>query len=807
MGALGSLLSDLRFAARALLQRPGYTAVAVTTLALGIGANAAIFSVANTVLLKPLPYSESDRLVRILADNQEIGVEGAGLALGDFQDFRSRSRSLQGLAVYTARSFDLTGGSTPEVIRGVQGTADLFSVLMAGPALGRTFLPEEESPGRGKVVVLSDAFWQRRFGGSRSVLGQTLELDGERHQIVGVMPAEFRFPRSETDIWVPLEVAPSGLDRMSHYLGAVGRLAQGATTAQADAEIRRLAGTLASENPDTNQGWSARVVRLSEHMTGPVRPALLVLSGAVALLLLIAGANVANLLLARGMARQKETAIRAALGAPRSHLIRLFLVESTLLALVGGGLGLLLTLWGVDALVAAGPADLPRLEEIGVDHTVFLFALVLALVCGLVSGAFPALQLSRTDLNRFTKEGHGTGGRSSSRFRSSLVVAEVALALVLLVGAALMLQGFQRLSRIDPGFDPGETLVVRISLSPTRYPEVPAQVQFFERLLADLETIPEVVSAAAASAVPLDPLGQNLLPFEPLGIERPEGTEGTFAVFTSVTPGYFKTLRIPLLAGRDFLRQDDAEAPPVLIVNQILASRYWPNENVIGKRLRATISGTEPVSYEIVGVVGASREQDLAQNPEPAIYAPYRQVPPRGLAVVLRTEGDPLRLAEPVHSRVLALDPDQPISRTTTLEQVIEKSGARTRFYTALFGLFAAVGLTLAAIGIYGVIAYSVSNRTQEMAVRMALGARAEHIFRLVVGGGLRLALVGVALGLVGALLVTRLLGSLLYGISASDPLTFALVPLLLLLVALFASWLPARRALRIDPMLTIRRG
>jgi putative ABC transport system permease protein len=807
MGVVFELLSDLRFAARALLQRPGFSSAAIVTLALGIGANAAIFSVANAVLLRPLPYSEPGRLTLILADNPEIGVEGAGLALGDFLDLRRQSRTLQGLAVYTSRSFDLTGGKSPEVIRGMQASPGFFSVLGVGPAVGRAFRAEEEDAARGKVAILSDGFWRRRFGASPSALGQSLELDGERYEIVGVMPAGFRVGKSDTEVWVPLTLPTQGADRMSHYLSVVGRLARGATVAEADAELRSLTAGLAEEHPDTNKGWRARPVRLSEFLTGSVRPALLVLSGAVGLLLLIACANVANLLLARGAARQKETAIRAALGAPRPRLVRLFLVESTLLALVGAGLGLLLTRWGLQVLIAIGPADFPRLAEIGVDRTVLLFALVLALICGLAFGAFPALQLSRLDLNGLTKEGHGTGGRGSSRLRSALVVCEVALALVLLVGATLMLQGFVRLGRVVPGFDAGNTLVAQISLSPARYTAVAPQVQFFERLLDEARALPGVVSAAAASAAPLVPQGQNLLPFQPEESEHAKAAEGTFAVFTSVTPAWFQTLRIPLLQGRDFTLQDDVNAPPVLIVDEVLARRFWPGENAVGKRIRATISGTQPISYEVVGVVGAVRARDLAQDPEPAIYAPYRQVPPRGLAVVLRTRRDPLDLAGPLQDRVLALDPDQPILKSTTLERIVADAGARARFYTALLGLFAFVGLTLTVVGIYGVIAYSVSQRTQEMAVRVALGARSKHIFSLIIGGGLRLALVGVILGVGGALALTRLLASLLFGIRADDPLTFVLVPVLLLLVAILASYLPARRAVQVDPILPLRQG
>jgi putative ABC transport system permease protein len=807
MAALDGLLADIRFALRALFHRPGFTAVSIITLALGIGANAAIFSIANAVLLRPLPFREPAQLVRVLAQNVELGITGAGLALGDFDTLRRQSHTLAELAAYNSKNFDLTGDPSPEVVRGAQVTPNLFQVLGMGAAWGRTFLPEEENPSRGKVAVISNGFWRRRFGGSPSVFGRTIQLDGEQYEIVGVMPARFRFPKSETEVWVPLTMPAEELDRMSHYLGAIGRLAQGSTPDQAGAELSRLAASLAETHPDTNKGWNTRVVRLTEHLTAPVRPALLVLSGAVGLLLLIACVNVANLLLARGAARQRETAIRAALGAPRPRLIQLFLVESTLLALLGGIIGFVLTLWAVDAMVAAGPADFPRLAEIDVDRMVLFFSLGLALVSGLAFGVFPALQLSRLDLSGLTQEGRGMGERTSSRLRSSLVVSEFALALVLLLGAALMLQGFARLSRIDLGFDPDQTLAMQILLSPNRYPEVPPQVQFFERLLTEIRALPGVVSTAAASAVPLLSSGQNQLPFEVEGRANPEVTKGTFASFTSVTPGYFHTLHIPLLQGRDFTDRDNADSSPVLVIDEVMKRRFWPNESAVGKHLRATIQGTEPISYEIVGVVGAVRDRDLMADPQPAIYAPYLQVPPRGMIVVLRTSGKPLRVAKLAQSRVLSINPDQPVFRTTTLDQIVAEAGARTRFYTALISIFAAIGLSLAVIGIYGVIAYSVTQRTQEMAVRVALGARSDHILRLVIGGGLKLALAGVVLGLAGAFALTRLLASLLYGVSTHDPITFIAVPLLLLGVAFLACYLPARQAFRVDPMLPLRQG
>jgi putative ABC transport system permease protein len=807
MRMLLGLLSDVRFAIRALFQRPAFTAIAIVTLALGIGANASIFSVANAVLLRPLPFREPQGLVRVLAESPEIGVAGAGLALGDFQDMRRRSQTLEDLAVYKPRNFDLTGGSKPEVVRGLQATPNLLSVLGIRAALGRTFLPEEENPKRGQVALLTHGFWRRYFGGSSAALGRSIELDGERYQVVGVLPPDFRFPKAEIDVWVPLTVPSESQDRLSHYLASVGRLARGRTIEDANAELAGIAATLAQENPETNKGWTTRTLSLSEHLTRSVRPALLVLSGSVGFLLLIACINVANLLLTRGAARRKEIAIRAALGASRKRLIRLFLIESTLLAVIGAAAGLVLSLWAVGSLIAFSPNDFPRLAEVGVDRTVLVFSLVLALVSGLAFGALPALQLTRLDLNGLTKEGHGTGGRGSSRLRSFFVVTEVAFAFVLLVGAALMFQGFLRLGRVDPGFDPEETLVVQILLSPARYPGGAEQVGFFERLLTEARALPGVTSAAASSAVPLLPLGQNLLPFELDGPGAENSKGGNFAVFSAVTPGYFRTLHIPMVQGRDFHPGDKADAPRVVIVNEVLARRFWPNGNAVGKRLRATIQGTEPVSYEIVGVVGAARERDLAKDPEPALYAPDRQVPHPVMALVLRTQGDPLRLAGPLQSRLLEIDRNQPIFQVTTLSALVAQAGTRTRFYAALLGLFAATGLLLAAVGIYGVTSYSVAQRTREMAIRAALGARSEQLFGLVFGVGLKLALLGMVLGIAGSLALTRVLASLLYDVGVSDPLAFTVVVALLFVITGLACYLPARRVRRVDPRLAIRLG
>ena len=790
-------VTELKRAARALLQRPGFSLAAVTTLALGIGASVAIFSVADSALLRPLPYPGADRLVRVLMDHQGIGVMGAGVALGDFRDFREESRTLDGLAAYQSRDLDLTGGDDPMTAAAARVSPGLFPVLGVEAALGRTFLPSEEDPAARPAVILSDALWRERFAASPRVRGRTLELDGVDHVVVGVMGPGFRFPSPETRLWVPLALPAAGADRMSHYLGTVGRLPPGATVEQADDELATLASRLADTHAATNDGWEARVVALSAAVSQRSRPAVLVLSGAVALLLLIACANVANLLMIRGAERGREAVIRSALGAPRLRLVNTFLYESLLVALVGGGLGVVLSLWAVKTLVVVQPGVLPAYQEVTVGGRALTVALALAVVAGLLSGLSPALRALKPEISAEMRHG-STSGTGTARLRAALVVGEVALALVLLIGAVLMLQSFQRLGRVDPGFDGEKVLLQRVSLSPERYPGVPRQVSLVEGWVDAARELGAVEAAGAVSSVPLHPAGQNLLPYR-----RPDGAGGdqrSFAVFTSVTPGAFRALGIPLVSGRDFTRSDDASSAPVVIVDEVLARRLWPGRDAVGRELAASLLGPQETAYRVVGVVGAVRHRDLAEDPEAVIYAPYRQVPPRAMTLVSRTRGDPLEAAEPLAGALRGLDPDQPVQHTTTLEQVLAQGRRQTSLYTLLLGLFAGIGAVLAGVGIYGVIAFTFTQRLREMALRVALGARTASILGLVVGSAVRLALAGIAIGLLAALLGTRWLSGVLYGIGARDPVTFALVPLLLLALAVVAALVPAGRALRVDP-------
>lgn len=798
---MSDIVHDLRLTARALLlHSPGLTVAGVLSLALGIGASAAIFSVVRTLELKPLPYRDSARLVLLQSQNPEMKIEKGGLALGDFRDLRQRSKTLEGLSAHVSTIFDWTGTDRPEVLDVAQCSPSLFPLLGVHAVLGRTFLPEEEVKGRDRVVLLSNAFWRERFGGSRGVLGKTLELGGTSYQIVGVLPPGFSYPLKTTKVWVPIAFPPGELDRKSHYFKVIGRLRDGVTLEQARQEVATLTRTLAAEHPDTNRGWSARPVSLLDSVVGEFRPVLMAHSIAVGLLLLIAGTNVANLLLARGLSRSRETAIRAALGAGRSRLVTFFLSESLLLAFFGGLLGLLFARWGVSLLVAFHPASLPRVDEIAVDGTVVVFCLLLAVVAGLAFGAVPAVQLSRPDLNVSSRTSDSV---ERSHLRSALVVSEVALSLVLLIAGALTLQSFLRLSRVQPGFDAEGVVALQIFLSPSRYRGHTAEVQFFDRLVAEVKGLPGVRAAGAASGVPLNPEGQNSMPFEIVGRESSE-TEGVYASFSSITPGYFQTLGIPLRVGRAFTDRDDSAAPGVAVINEEMARRFWPGESPIGKHLKMSLR-SDKESYEIIGVVGSTRHSSLAERPEPEIYAPLSQVPNSGMVVVARAEGDPWSLAELIQRRAYQIDRDQPVFRTFLLEDLVHESGKQTRFYMVLFAIFAVVGLSLATVGLYGIVAYSVSRRLHEISVRMAVGAKRGDVLRLVVKEGLKLGLLGVAIGLLVAFGVVRFLSSLLYDISARDSLTFTVVPLILIAVAVLASCLPAQRALRVDPVEALR--
>ena len=797
-----SLCQDLRYGLRGLAKNPGFTLVAVLTLALGIGANSAIFSVVNAVLLRPLPYREPERIVTALRGGW------FPIAPANFLDWRAQQSAFEQIGAAQAWGPTLTGRERPEQVGALQVTSDLFSVLGVSPALGRTFLPGEDQPGAGKVVVLSHHLWQRRFGGDPALVGQTITLNGDGYTVVGVMPAGFQFAPfwvTNAELFAPLNLGPRAGDRAGQSLRVFARLKEGVTREQAQAEMNAISRRLEQQYPETNKNSDIRIDPLHEKVAGKVRPALLVLLGAVSFVLLIACANVANLLLARSAARRKEIAVRAALGAGRVRLIRQLLTESMLLGLAGGGLGLLLAGWGINLLVALSPANLPRVETISLDLRVAGFTLAVALATGLIFGLAPALQASKLDLNEALKEGGrgSTEGLRRNRVRGALVVAEVALALVLLIGAGLMIRSFRRLQAVDAGFDPRRVLTLTVQTSGPKYATGAQRAAFFDQLLPRLAALPGVASASAINHLPL--AGDTwTLGFAVEGRPAPAPGERQGAVYRIVRPGYFRTMGMTVLNGRDFTDQDRAGAPGVAMINETFARSVWPNEDPIGKRIRVNDDGPNP--REVIGVVKDAKQSEWTADARREVYLSHLQTPtPSYLTLVLRAAGEPLGLAAAVQREVWSIDQDLPVAKVASLEQVVADAVGQPRFNLLLLNLFAAVALALAAVGIYGVMAYSVAQRTHEIGIRLALGARAGDVLKLVVGQGLILTLIGLAIGLGAAFGLTRLMESLLYGVSATDPATFIAIPLLLAGVALFASYLPARRAMKVDPMTALR--
>jgi len=815
-----SLLQDLRFGARMLLKNLGFTLIAVLTLALGIGANSAIFSVVNSVLLRQPPYPEPQRLVMVWSDRPQLqartGMTEFPVSAADFTDWRDQNQGFEQIAAFHSQSLNLTGGGEPEVLGVVRASVNLFALLGVEVRHGRVFLPEEDQPGASRVAVLSDGLWQRRFGADPKIIGQTISLNNEPYTVVGVAPPDFQFPRKaelpagfgfprEVDLYIPLALTPEQRNnRGRHYLAVIARLKPQTGFEQAQAEMVGIAGRLERQYPDLNRNKSVRLVAFHQQVVGKARSGLLTLLGAVGFVLLIACANVANLLLARAAARQKEMAIRAALGAGRPRVIRQLLTESLLLATSAGALALLLAVWGVDLLRTILPDNLPGADEVGVDHRVFGFTLVVSLGAGILFGLIPALQASRTDINETLKEGgRSSGGGGHNRFRGLLVVAEIALALALLVGAGLMLRSFVRLMSVDPGLDPQNVLTMDIRLLRSKYPP-PQQAAFFRQLLERLRALPGVQSVGAVYPLPLSGAEEGMgfgiegRPPLPPGERRNAGPRW-------VSPDYFKALKIQLLKGRVFTEGDGSDTPPVLVINEAMARQYWPNEDPIGSRVSFNSRDNQPIWREIVGVVKDVRHTALDKEPRPQMYFPFTQFPSAFMTLVARTDGDPLGLVAAVRGEVQAIDRDQPISNIHTMEELVAGSVSQRRFNLLLLGVFAGVALLLAAVGIYGVMSHSVEQRRHEIGVRMALGAQTRDVQLLIIRRGMALALLGVALGLFASFALTRALKSLLFGVSATDPLTFGVIALLLTAVALLACYIPARRATKVDPLTALR--
>jgi putative ABC transport system permease protein len=807
-----NLWLDLRYGARMLRKNPGFTLIAVITLALGIGANTAIFSVVNAVLLRPLQYSDPGRLVQVWQNFSQSGANQVTVSAPEFLDYKDQNRVFERMAAFRFQGFTLTGGNEPERMFGARVSADLFSMLGVAPALGRTFLPEEDQVGGPRAVILSHGLWQRRFGSDTTLIGKSLTLDGESFTVVGVMPPGFQFPPQalQNELWANVPFDANDLNRRGwRPLGVIARLKSGVGLDQANAELKAIAGRF----PASGIVPSSYAVSLQEQVVGRVRRALLVMLGAVSFVLLIACANVANLLLSQAAARRREMAIRAAVGASRSRLFRQLFVESLPLALLGGGVGLIMAVWIVELLASANPGNLPRANEIGIDLRTLWFTLSVSLLTGVVFSLAPAWQFSKLDLNESLKEGGRGTSVSFRRFslRSLLLVSEVALSLTLLIGAGLMINSFARLLRVDPGFDPRGVLTMQMALPQSKYAEI-QQRAFFEQALERIRRLPGVQSAGMTSALPLT--GNPDFGFTIEGRTPSAPGDVPQTGWRAISPDYLQTMSIPLRRGRYFSGLDHEKASGVAIINETMARRFWPNEDPLGKRIK--LGGPQrPYPWmEIVGIVGDVKHDGLDAPVGPEMYLPYAQTPfsqmPAGLrfpamSLAARSGSDHDSLAAAMRAEIRALDKDQPVTNIRTLDLVLADSISQQRFYLLLLTFFASVALILAAVGLYSVVSYTVKQRTHEIGVRMAFGAQAGEVLRLIIKFGMKLTMIGALIGLAGALTLTRLMRTLLFDVSATDPLTFVVVALLLTGVALLACWIPARRATKVDPIIALR--
>jgi putative ABC transport system permease protein len=803
---MNTLWQDLRYSVRMLLKKPSFTAIAVLALAIGIGANTAIFSVVNGILLRPLPYKNFERISMIWMDNPKLGVAEDWHSYPNYVDYKEQNQSFEDMAAFNDRTFNLTGAGDPVRVVGVWTTASLFSVLGVEPALGHVFTEAEEEPGKDLVVVLSNGLWQRRFGGDRGIIGQPINMNGANRTVIGVMPASFSFPEKSTEVWIPLAVTPQRKQaRNSISYKAVGRLKPGVTMQQAQADMGAIAKRL--DDQFSQSGYGVNLVLLRDQETKGVKTALLILLGAVAFVLLIACVNVANLLLARAAIREKEIAIRLALGAGRPRIVRQLLTESVVLGIVGGAVGLLLAVWGLDALIALSPADIPHLDQTGIDIRVLAFTLAVSLLTGLIFGLVPALQASKPDLNDALKEGgRGAGGGVRAiRIRNLLVVSEIALSLVLLVGAGLLIRSFMRLQQFELGFNPENLLSMRVQLPGSKYRDAKQVSGFYQQLLERMEAMPGVQSAGGISSIFLTDT-PNSTNFTIEGHPVFAGAESIEVPLDAVSSSYFRVMGIPLLEGREFDERDAIGTTPVAIINQTFARRFFPGEDPVGKRYVYGQPSPDNKSWiTIVGVVGDMRRTGFDRPVRPETFLPEAQNPDNALTIVARTTGDPASIAGALRNEVWAIDKDQSVYDIKTMRQTLSEMLSQRRFNTLLLGIFAAVALTLAAVGIYGVMSYAVAERTHEIGLRMALGAQTADVLNLIVRQGMLLAMTGLIVGLAASFALTRVMSSLLYGVSATDPLTFIVIPVVLAGVALGACLVPARRAIKVDPMVALR--
>ncbi|HKV35468.1 MAG TPA: ABC transporter permease [Pyrinomonadaceae bacterium] len=807
---MNTLTRDLQYALRSLLKRPGLTAIALITLALGIGVNTAIFSAVDSVLLRPLPFKEPERVMAVWEHTPHLGIARNEFAPANYFDLRSQNQVFEDAGAFGQLSVNLTDAGEPEQLEGQLVTANVFTLLGVAPALGRTFASDEDQIGREHVAVLSDALWRRRFNSDPGIINRNVTLNGESFTVIGVMPANFFFPEREVELWTPWAMEPGQAEgRGDHYFRLVARLKPGVTREQANAEAESIAARLAGEYPKTNEGLGFLVNSFHQDYVGDLRRPMLILFAAVGFVLLIACANVANLLLAQATTRRREIAIRMALGARRWAIARQLLTESLLLASAGGLLGVLAAIWGVEALAKLLPESLSKLQTISVDSRVFLFTIGVTLLTAIAFGVVPALHATRANPGEALGEtGRDLSGGVSGRYlRRVLVIAEVALAVVLLAGAGLLIRSFNRLRQVDLGFKPDNLLTMRMVLPLPKYQKAEMRRAFYDELLRRINEIPGVESAGINTRLPLSTSGMKFS-FSVEGRTMPSDSNLPFAVYRVVNPDYFRAMGIPLQRGRVFDTRDTADSTPALIVNRRLAEQFWPGEDPTGKRLKIGPADSPNPWATVIGVVGDVRQTGLYGDQLAELYAPYAQerrswMSPRDL--VVRTRGDAASLAGAVREAVWAVDKDQPVSNVRTMDQVLAAAISRERFQMLLLSLFATLALVLACVGLYGVISYAVAQRTHEIGVRMALGAQSRDVLRLVIRQGMVLTFSGLLLGIAGGLAVTRVMTDLLFGVTSTDAVTFLSVGGLLLLVSFLACYIPARRATKVDPLIALR--
>lgn len=815
---MNNLIRDVRHGIRRLLKAPAFSGFIIITLALGIGVNTAIFSVAYVVLFRPLPYNDPDRIVMVWENNPrlKLGIDKLPASPADFLDWREQNKVFQDIAAFTTFSFTLTDGNVPEKLDGALCSTGFFSVMGTQAALGRTFVAGEDKPGASNVVVISDSLWRRRFAADPNIVNQTVTLTGQKYNVIGVMPPGFDFPQASavpdlgftphTEVWTPLPFDDAtAKDRRTLSLPVIARMKPGVTVEQAQADMSNIAASI-DQQFKKSAGFGATVIELREQIVGDIRLVLLVLLGTVALVLLIACSNVANLMLAWFLQRQKEFAVRTSLGATRTHLICQMLTESLLLAVIGGAVGLVLASWGTSALLTLNSDKIPHVGDIGLNKWVLGFTFLVSCLTGIVIGLAPATQASKMDINAVLKEESrgSSGGVRVRRFRNLLIVSEIALTLVLLIGAGLLIKSYWLLQQVQPGFNPNNVLTMQMALPDYKYPTDGQRSDFFNRLLPRITALPGVEAAAVSTSIPLTGTDTSST-FEVVGRPPASAENKPLVTLSIASPDFFKVLETPLVRGRAFTERDALTAPPVALINEALAKTYFPNEDPVGKQLAAALEGGG-VKREIVGVVGNVRSASLSTEPKASMYIPYAQVSPQLVFLTVRTKTEPLNLASAVRNEVLAVDKDQPVYEIQSMQQVVNRSAAQQTFSMLLLSIFAALALVLAVIGVYAIVASSVTQRTQEIGVRMALGATPGDILKLVIRQGIVYVLVGLAIGLGTAFAMTRAMGSLLYQIKATDPLTFVLAVLVLIGVAMIALYIPGRRAAKLEPMDALRK-